>query len=233
MLTEYETNLMFYRRANIPTYAWDIDFGFITYMSPDIYGRKAYSLRSSLPISIDLKQEMVESQPVFPEPVAITTTCHVSEVDKETDVVNAKTDNRMDTTDLPQNETSHVVDPNTDKRTDTSQLPQNETTDVVAPNTDNRTDTIDLHENETDSHAKASEVTHVDSNKRDAQRIPESDKTTEEDVSNETLQDLKNNQNIRILGSQVFIHLMKLWTMAHQMGPILCQVVVHLTVMMR
>ena len=200
MLTEYETNLMFYHRANIPAYAWDIDFGFITYMSPDFYGRKAYSLRSSLPISIDLKQAMVESQPVFPEPVTITTTCHVSEVDKETDVVNAKTDNRTDTTDLPQNETSHVVDPNTDKRTDTSQLPQNETTDVVAPNTDNRTDTIDLHENETDSHAKASEVAHVDSNKRDAQRIPESDKTTEEDVSNETLQDLKNNPNIRILG---------------------------------
>ena len=54
MLTEYETNLMFYRRATIPPYAWDIDLGFITYLSPDYYGRKPYSLRASLPVSIDL-----------------------------------------------------------------------------------------------------------------------------------------------------------------------------------
>ena len=26
MLSEYETNLIFYRRADIPPYAWDIDF---------------------------------------------------------------------------------------------------------------------------------------------------------------------------------------------------------------
>ena len=178
MLMEYETNLMFYRRANIPPYAWNIDFGFITYMSPDCYGRKPYSLRASLPISIDLKQAMAPSQPVFPEPVPISTTSHVTEVDKETDVVHANTDNRTDTSDLPQNETSDVLD----------------------PNTDNRMDTIHLHENETDSHAKASEVPNVDSNKSEAQNIPDSDKTTKDDVSNETLEDVKNNPNVKILG---------------------------------
>ena len=68
-----------------------------------------------------------------------------------------------------------------------SDLPQNETSDVVDPNTDNWTDTIDLHENETDSHEKASEVANVDSNKSEVQNIPDSDKTTKEDVSNETL----------------------------------------------
>ena len=61
-------------------------------------------------------------------------------------------------------------------------------------------DTIDLHENETDSHEKASEVANVDSNKSEVQNIPDSDKTTKEDVSNETLQDLKNNPNVTILG---------------------------------
>ena len=200
MLMEYETNLMFYRRANIPPYAWNIDFGFITYMSPDCYCHKPYSLRASLPISIDLKQAMAPSQPVFPEPVPISTTSHVTEVDKETDVVHANTDNRMDTSDLPQNETSDVLDPNTDKRTDTSELPQNETSDVVDTNTDNRMDTIHLHENETNSHAKASEVPNVDSNKSEAQNIPDSDKTTKDDVSNETLEDVKNNPNVKILG---------------------------------
>ena len=143
---------------------------------------------------------MVQSQPVFPEPVPISTSSHVTEVDKETNVVHANTDNRIDMSDLPQNETSDVVDPNTDKRIDTSDLPQNETSDVVDPNTDNRMDTIDLHENETDSHEKASEVANVYSNKSEPQNIPDSDKTTKEDVSNETLQDLKNNPNVTILG---------------------------------
>ena len=99
MLTESETNLMFYRRANIPAYALDIDFRLITYMSPDCYGHKPYSLRASLPISIDVKQAMVQSQPVFPEPVPISTSSHVTKVDKETDVVHANTDNRTDTSD--------------------------------------------------------------------------------------------------------------------------------------
>ena len=40
MLSEYETNLIFYQRADIPPYAWDIDFGFITYKTPELYGRK-------------------------------------------------------------------------------------------------------------------------------------------------------------------------------------------------
>ena len=53
MLNEYKTNLIFYRRADIPACAWDIDFGFITHRSPDLYGCKTYSLRGSLPISIE------------------------------------------------------------------------------------------------------------------------------------------------------------------------------------
>ena len=132
MLTEYETNLMFYCRADIPAYAWDIDFGFITYMSPDCYGHKPYSLRTSLPSSTDLKQAMVQNQPVFPGPVPMNTTSDVTEVDKESDVVNA--------------------------------------------NTKNRTDTSDLAQSESESHAKASQVANVDTNKTDMQNIPETDK---------------------------------------------------------
>ena len=178
MLTEYETNLMFYHRADIPAYTWDIDLGFITYMSPDCYGCKPYSLRTSLPISIDLKQAMVENQPVFPEPVPMNTTSDVTEVDKETDVVHA--------------------------------------------NSENMTDTSDLAQSESESHAKASQVANVDTNKTDMQNIPETDKeidiakdsstvndnlqkditnqTTKENVANETLEELKNNPNVNILG---------------------------------
>ena len=72
MLSEYETNLIFYRRADIPPYAWDIDFGFITHRSPDLYGWKTYSLWGSLPISIDLNQATVDNQLVFPEAIPIT-----------------------------------------------------------------------------------------------------------------------------------------------------------------
>ena len=200
MLTEYETNLMFYRRATIPAYAWDIDFGFITYMSPDCYGHKPYSLRASLPVSIDLKEAAVQNQPVFPEPVPISTISAVTEVHKETDVVEGNKGAMMDSSELPQNETSDLVDPNTDKMTDTTELPQNVTNDVVDPNTENRTEAIELHEHETDSHANESEVPNVDTNKSEAQNIPDSDKSTKEDVSNETLDDLKNNPNVQILG---------------------------------
>ena len=100
MLTEYETNLMFYRRATIPAYAWDIDLRFITYLSPDCYGRKPYSLRASLPVSIDLKKAVVPNQPVFPEPVPINKISAVSEVHKESDVVEGTKDNRTDTSEL-------------------------------------------------------------------------------------------------------------------------------------
>ena len=82
MLTEYEANLIFYRRAVIPTYAWDIDFGFIRYILPDLYGQKRYSLRGSLLISIDLNQAQDDNQPVFPEPVAITVTLEVTPLQK-------------------------------------------------------------------------------------------------------------------------------------------------------
>ena len=66
-------------------------------MSPDCYGHKPYSLRASLPVSIDLKQAVVQNQPVFPEPVPITMSSDVTEVHKETNVVEGNTDNRMDT----------------------------------------------------------------------------------------------------------------------------------------
>ena len=179
MLMEYKINLMFYHRADIPAYTWDIDFGFITYMSPDCYGRKCYSLRTSFPISIDLKQAMVENQLVFLEPIPMNTISDVTELDKETDVVHANTENRMDTSDLAQSES--------------------------------------------ESHAKASEVANVDTNKTDMQNIPETDKeiditnysgavndnlqrdindqTTKENVANETLEELKNNPNVNIVAT--------------------------------
>ena len=72
MLSEYETNLIFYRRADIPPYAWDIDFGFITHRSPDLYGQKTYYFGGSLPIFIDLNQATADNQPVFPEAIPIT-----------------------------------------------------------------------------------------------------------------------------------------------------------------
>ena len=200
MLTEYETNLMFYRRVTIPPYAWDIDLGFITYLSPDCYGRKPHSLRASLPISIDLKEAGVQNQPVFPEPVPISKISAVSEVHKESDVVEGTKDDRTDTSELPSNETSDLVDPNTDKTTEMTELPQNVTNDVVDPNADNRTEAIELHENETDSHGNQCEVANIDSNQSEPLNIPDTDKSTKEDISNDTLDDLKNNPNVQILG---------------------------------
>ena len=200
MLTEYETNLMFYRRATIPPYAWDIDLGFITYLSPDYYGRKPYSLRASLPVSIDLKEAGVPNQPVFPEPVPISNISAVSEVDKESDVVEGTKDDRTHTSQVLPNETSDLVDPNTDKMTEMTELPQNVTNDVVHPNPDNRTEAIELHENETDSHGNQCEVANVDSNQSEPLNIPDTDKSTKEDISNDTLDDLKNNRNVEILG---------------------------------
>ena len=67
MLSEYETNLIFYRRA-------DIDFGFIIYKMPELYGCKPYSLRGTLAVSNDLKEGTGDNQPVFPEAVPITMT---------------------------------------------------------------------------------------------------------------------------------------------------------------
>ena len=200
MLTEYETNLMFYCRATIPPYAWDIDLGFITYLSPDYYGRKPYSLRASLPVSIDLKEAGVPNQPVFPEPVPISNISAVSEVDKESDVVEGTKDDRTHTSQVLPNETSDLVDPNTDKMTEMSELPQNVTNDVVHPNPDNRTEAIELHENKTDSHGNQCEVANVDSNQSEPLNIPDTDKSTKEDISNDTLDDLKNNRNVEILG---------------------------------
>ena len=74
MLSEYKTNLIFYQRADIPPYTWDINFGFITYKMPELYGHKPYSLRGTLAVSNDLKEGTGDNQPVFPEAVPITMT---------------------------------------------------------------------------------------------------------------------------------------------------------------
>ena len=88
MLSEYETNLIFYWRADIPPYAWDIDFGFITYKTPELYGRKPYSLRGTLAISNDLKEGTGDNQPVFPEAVAITMMSEADSLHKDKDELN-------------------------------------------------------------------------------------------------------------------------------------------------
>ena len=77
---------------------------------------------------------------------------------------------------------------------------QNVTNDVVDPNPDNRTEANELHENETDSHGNQCEVPNVDSNQSEPLNIPDTDKSTKEDISNDTLDDLKNNRNVKIVG---------------------------------
>ena len=88
MLSEYKTNLIFYRRADIPPYAWDIDFGFITYKTPELYGCKPYSLRGTLVVSNDLKEGTGDNQPVFPEVVPITMMSESHSVHKDKDELN-------------------------------------------------------------------------------------------------------------------------------------------------
>ena len=88
MLSEYETNLIFYRRADIPPYAWDIDFGFITYKIPELYGCKPYSLRGTLAVSNGLKEGTGDNQPVFPGAVPITMTSESHSVHKDKDELN-------------------------------------------------------------------------------------------------------------------------------------------------
>ena len=83
MLNEYKTNLIFYHRADIPPSAWEIDFGFITHRSPDLYGCKSYSLRDSLPISFDLNQTALQSQPVFSEAVPFSITPDTSDLHEQ------------------------------------------------------------------------------------------------------------------------------------------------------
>ena len=88
MLSEYETNLIFYQRADIPSYTWDIDFGFITYKTIELYGCKPYSLRGTLAIYNDLKDGTGDKQPVFPEAVAITMTSEADSLHKDKDELN-------------------------------------------------------------------------------------------------------------------------------------------------
>ena len=89
MLTEYDTNLIFYWRADIPPYAWDIDFGFITYTTPNLYGCKPYSLMGTLAISNDVKEGTAENQPVFTEAIPISMTCEGDSLHKDKDQLNA------------------------------------------------------------------------------------------------------------------------------------------------
>ena len=93
MLSEYKTNLIFYQRADIPPYAWNIDFGFITYKTPDLYGHKPYSLRGTLPVSNDLNAGAGYNQPVFPEAIPITMTCEGPPLDKHNDELNVSNEN--------------------------------------------------------------------------------------------------------------------------------------------
>ena len=88
MLSEYETNLIFYWRADIPAYAWDIDFGFITYKTPELYGCKPYSFRGTLAVSNDLKEGTGDNQPVFPEAVPITMMSEADSLHKDKDKLN-------------------------------------------------------------------------------------------------------------------------------------------------
>ena len=103
MLSEYETNLIFYRRADILPYAWDIDFGFITYKMPELYGRKPYSLRGTLAVSNDFNEGTADNQPVFPEAVPITMTLEADSVHKDTDELNVN-NKIMDKNKTPQTE---------------------------------------------------------------------------------------------------------------------------------
>ena len=81
-------NLIFYRRADIPPYAWDIDFGFITYKTPELYRRKPYSLRGTLAVSNDLQEGTGDNQPVFPEAVLMTMMSESHSVHKDKDKLN-------------------------------------------------------------------------------------------------------------------------------------------------
>ena len=84
-------------------YAWDIDFGFITYKMPELYRCKPYSLRGTLAMSNDLKEETGDNQPVFPEAVVITMTSEAESLHKDKDKLNVNNE-ITDKNNTPQNE---------------------------------------------------------------------------------------------------------------------------------
>ena len=133
MLSEYKTNLIFYRRADIPPYAWNIDFAFITYKTPDLYRHRPYSLRGTLAISNDLNAGEGYNQPVFPEAIPLTMTYEGPPLDKDNNELNVS-----------------------NKITEKNNIPQTESDtkacdDQVLDSTNPDKGNIPEHENDTDS----------------------------------------------------------------------------------
>ena len=178
MLNEYETNLIFYRRADIPAYAWDIDFGFITHRSPDLYGCKSYSLRGSLPISIDLNQTALQSQPVFPEAVPISITPDTSDLHEQSKEVLANNET-TDKTKTPETDTESNPKPCEQNQLDNTD-PDNRSIEEKDKDVDSPNDNAPIHEN--------------------AQNDNIPDDTNKHDVANETVEQLEQNPNINIIG---------------------------------
>ena len=176
MLSEYETNLIFYWRADIPPYAWDIDFGFITYRMPELYGHKPYSLRGTLATSNDLKEGTGDNQPVFPEAIAITMTSEADSLHKDKDELNVNNE-IMDKNNTPQTES------------DTKACD-----DQVLESTNPHTGNIPQHQNNMDS-ANDKGVTDGNVEKDNIGQT-----INKGDIDNETLENLVENPNINILG---------------------------------
>ena len=178
MLNEYETNLIFYCRADIPPYAWDIDFGFITHRPPDLYGCKSYSLRDSLPISIDLNQTALQSQPVFPEAVPISITPDASDLHEQSKEVLANNET-TDKTKMPKTDTESNPKPCEQNELDNTE-PDNRSIEEKDKDLDSSNDKAPIHEN--------------------AQNDNIPDDTNKHDVADETVEQLEQNPNINIIG---------------------------------
>ena len=176
MLSEYETNLIFYRRAEIPPYAWDIDFGFITYKMPELYGRVPYSFSSTLAVSNDLKEGTGDNQPVFPEAVPITMTSEADSLQKDKDEVHVN---------------NEITDKNKTAQTESdTKACDNQVLETSNPDKGN----IQQHQNDMDSTN--------DKGVKDGSLEKDNIGQTihKGDIDNETLEQLVENPNINILG---------------------------------
>ena len=165
-----------YRRVDIPPYAWDIDFGFITYKMPELYGRKPYSLRGTLAVSNDLKEGTGDNQPVFPEAVPITMMSEADSLHKDKDELNVN-----------------------NKITDKNNIPQTERDtkacdDQVLGSTNPDKGNIPQHQNDMDS-TNDKGVTDGNVEKDNIGQT-----INKGDIDNETLENLVENPNINILG---------------------------------
>ena len=178
MLSEYETNLIFYHRADIPPYAWDIDFGFITQRSPDLYGQKTYSLRGSLPISIDLNKATVDNQPVLPEAIPITMMTEATPLPKDSQEVHAN-NKTMDKSNTPKTETESNPKACEQKQLDSTN-PDNRNIPQNDKDMDSANDKPAIHENSVMYNL--------------------ADTPNKDDIDNETVEQLEQNPNINILG---------------------------------